>query len=106
MSPGWTIDTHGPGAVADLEWNPPRPGYQLGEAVSHSSFSALITSAGNDLVAVVLQYRLGPFGFLAGNNTAELGVLNAGLLDQVCFGARTANGREMLTCPRLSAPLR
>lgn len=66
MSPGWTIDTHGPGAVADLEWNPPRPGYQLGEAVSHSSFSALITNAGNDLVAVVLQYRLGPFGSLPG----------------------------------------
>ncbi|GAA6026027.1 hypothetical protein JCM8202_002528 [Rhodotorula sphaerocarpa] len=41
-------------------------GYQLGEAVSHSSFSALITNAGNDLVAVVLQYRLGPFGSLPG----------------------------------------
>lgn len=59
-------------------------GYAFGEAVTNSSFADFITNAGNDVVAVALQYRLGAFGFLAGTETSQLGVLNAGLLDQVC----------------------
>lgn len=39
---------------------------------------------------VEIQYRLGPFGFLAGQETADFGALNAGLLDQVSRAARCA----------------
>lgn len=35
----------------------------------------------NGFVSVIIQYRLGPFGFLGGNDVKEDGVLNAGFLD-------------------------
>ncbi|KAL1675613.1 Alpha/Beta hydrolase protein [Schizophyllum commune] len=38
--------------------------------------------AGGEIVVVTIQYRLGVFGFLAGKEVKEDGVLNAGLLDQ------------------------
>lgn len=36
----------------------------------------------NGFVSVIIQYRLGPFGFLGGEDVKEDGVLNAGLIDQ------------------------
>ena len=39
----------------------------------------LIREAGGDVVVVVIQYRLGLFGFLAGQDVKDGGVLNAGL---------------------------
>ncbi|KJA20548.1 hypothetical protein HYPSUDRAFT_68416 [Hypholoma sublateritium FD-334 SS-4] len=42
----------------------------------------LIREAGGNVVVVVIQYRLGLFGFLAGQDVKDGGVLNAGLLDQ------------------------
>ncbi|EAT91291.1 carboxylic ester hydrolase [Parastagonospora nodorum] len=36
----------------------------------------------NGFVSVIIQYRLGAFGFLGGEDVAEAGALNAGLLDQ------------------------
>jgi carboxylesterase type B len=36
----------------------------------------------NGFVSVIIQYRLGAFGFLGGNDVKEDGALNAGLLDQ------------------------
>jgi carboxylesterase type B len=36
----------------------------------------------NGFVSVIIQYRLGAFGFLGGNDVKEDGVLNAGLIDQ------------------------
>ncbi|PFH46612.1 hypothetical protein AMATHDRAFT_154314 [Amanita thiersii Skay4041] len=42
----------------------------------------LIREAGGNIVVVVIQYRLGVFGFLPGTNVKERGDLNAGLLDQ------------------------
>lgn len=36
---------------------------------------------GNSFISVVIQYRLGAFGFLAGDDVKEDGTLNAGLLD-------------------------
>jgi carboxylesterase type B len=36
----------------------------------------------NGFVSVIIQYRLGAFGFLGGEDVKEDGVLNAGLLDQ------------------------
>ena len=35
----------------------------------------------NSFISVVIQYRLGAFGFLAGNNVKATGVPNAGLRD-------------------------
>ncbi|PAV18001.1 alpha beta-hydrolase [Pyrrhoderma noxium] len=42
----------------------------------------LITEAGGGIVVVVIQYRLGVFGFLSGAEVKKNGALNAGLLDQ------------------------
>ncbi|KAG9225193.1 hypothetical protein CCMSSC00406_0007024 [Pleurotus cornucopiae] len=42
----------------------------------------LINGAGKEVVAVVIQYRLGVFGFLSSSKIKDKGVLNAGLLDQ------------------------
>ncbi|KAF8869965.1 alpha beta-hydrolase [Infundibulicybe gibba] len=42
----------------------------------------LIREANGGVVAVIIQYRLGVFGFLPGTKVKEGGALNAGLLDQ------------------------
>ncbi|KAF8879332.1 Alpha/Beta hydrolase protein [Gymnopilus junonius] len=42
----------------------------------------LIRQSGEGVVVVVIQYRLGLFGFLAGQKVRDGGDLNAGLLDQ------------------------
>ncbi|KAJ7589890.1 Alpha/Beta hydrolase protein [Mycena floridula] len=42
----------------------------------------LVHESGNGVIAVVIQYRLGLFGFLPGEAVKKGGVLNAGLLDQ------------------------
>ncbi|VDC00398.1 unnamed protein product [Peniophora sp. CBMAI 1063] len=51
---------------------------------SHMMYPAenLARNAHGGLVVVSVQYRLGPFGFLAGKDVKEGGALNAGLLDQ------------------------
>ncbi|KAK0196594.1 Alpha/Beta hydrolase protein [Armillaria mellea] len=42
----------------------------------------LVRESGNKVIVVVIQYRLGLFGFLAGTSVKVHGALNAGLLDQ------------------------
>ncbi|KZV61545.1 alpha/beta-hydrolase [Peniophora sp. CONT] len=42
----------------------------------------LARNADGELIVVSVQYRVGPFGFLAGRDVKEGGALNAGLLDQ------------------------
>ncbi|TKA53421.1 hypothetical protein B0A53_04407 [Rhodotorula sp. CCFEE 5036] len=64
-----------------LDINAPA-GYVFGAAGRGTDFADFITNAGNNIVVVQLQYRLGPFGFLGGQATKDYGVLNAGLLDQ------------------------
>ncbi|KAK0211203.1 Alpha/Beta hydrolase protein [Desarmillaria ectypa] len=56
-------------------------GYVSGGANGFSG-SNLIRESGGGVVAVVIQYRLGLFGFLAGESVKAHGTLNAGLLDQ------------------------
>ncbi|KAJ3743975.1 Alpha/Beta hydrolase protein [Lentinula detonsa] len=56
-------------------------GYVAGNA-SQFHGSDLLQEANNEVIAVVIQYRLGLFGFLAGKDVQENGDLNAGLLDQ------------------------
>ncbi|KAJ7188745.1 Alpha/Beta hydrolase protein [Mycena filopes] len=56
-------------------------GYVLGSASQYNG-AELVQESNNELVVVVIQYRLGLFGFLAGEQVKEDGALNAGLLDQ------------------------
>lgn len=45
----------------------------------------LIREAGGGVVVVVIQYRLGVFGFLSSSKVKTEGVLNAGLCEFVSF---------------------
>ncbi|TFK73212.1 alpha/beta-hydrolase [Pluteus cervinus] len=56
-------------------------GYMAGNA-SEFNGDDLITDAEGGVVVVIIQYRLGVFGFLPGTQVQEGGDLNAGLLDQ------------------------
>ncbi|KAG0698021.1 Alpha/Beta hydrolase protein [Suillus ampliporus] len=56
-------------------------GYISGAANTYNG-AALILESNHGVITVVLQYRLGLFGFLAGEVVKEGGALNAGLLDQ------------------------
>ncbi|KAJ3828456.1 Alpha/Beta hydrolase protein [Lentinula raphanica] len=56
-------------------------GYIMGGADQYPG-SDLMREADNKIVLVIIQYRLGLFGFLAGSKVKENGDLNAGLLDQ------------------------
>jgi carboxylesterase type B len=55
-------------------------GYGAGSG--QQDFTDMLNVNGNSFVAVSVQYRLGPFGFLASSEVAQRGVVNAGLLDQ------------------------
>lgn len=56
-------------------------GYGQGGAPSYDP-SSLINTNDKEFVAVIIQYRLGAFGFLSSNEVRDKGALNAGLLDQ------------------------
>ncbi|KAJ6585113.1 Alpha/Beta hydrolase protein [Mycena capillaripes] len=57
-------------------------GYVLGAGSSFYNGAELVQESNNEVVVVVIQYRLGIFGFLAGQQIKDGGALNAGLLDQ------------------------
>ncbi|KAF8824788.1 hypothetical protein HHX47_DHR7000555 [Lentinula edodes] len=69
--------------VQQADTEPPEcvQGYAGGNGSMYHG-SDLLQQANNEVVAVIIQYRLGLFGFLAGKNVKENGDLNAGLLDQ------------------------
>ncbi|KAJ7848812.1 alpha beta-hydrolase [Mycena olivaceomarginata] len=56
-------------------------GYTGGQAAGYNG-EDIIRQSNNGIVVVVIQYRLGLFGFLAGSEVKKDGDLNAGLLDQ------------------------
>ncbi|KAJ7134870.1 Alpha/Beta hydrolase protein [Mycena epipterygia] len=56
-------------------------GYILGSASDYNG-AELVQESNGEVVVVVIQYRLGLFGFLAGQQVKDGGALNAGLLDQ------------------------
>ncbi|EIW84339.1 alpha beta-hydrolase [Coniophora puteana RWD-64-598 SS2] len=56
-------------------------GYEAGYAAEFPGNDLLIDSD-NQMVVVVMQYRLGVFGFLSSNEIKAGGAVNAGLLDQ------------------------
>ncbi|CAE6416958.1 unnamed protein product [Rhizoctonia solani] len=55
-------------------------GYFAGYAASYDP-TTMIQASNNSFVAVVIQYRLGMFGFLPGSEIKKNGTLNVGLLD-------------------------
>lgn len=55
-------------------------GYYGGYAALYDP-TAMIQASNNSFVAVIIQYRLGMFGFLPGAEVKNNGTLNAGLLD-------------------------
>ncbi|KAG9185806.1 hypothetical protein G6011_07137 [Alternaria panax] len=55
-------------------------GYGAGNG--RQDFTDMLTTVGNNFVVVSIQYRLGPFGFLASDEVVRKGIANAGLLDQ------------------------
>ncbi|KAJ7258056.1 Alpha/Beta hydrolase protein [Mycena haematopus] len=56
-------------------------GYVIGSASEYNG-AELVEASNNEVVVVVIQYRLGMFGFLAGQEVKDGGANNAGLLDQ------------------------
>ncbi|KAJ7695905.1 Alpha/Beta hydrolase protein [Mycena rosella] len=56
-------------------------GYVLGGATGFNGVQ-LLQEANNEAVVVIIQHRLGLFGFLAGQQVKDGGALNVGLLDQ------------------------
>ncbi|KAJ7442601.1 Alpha/Beta hydrolase protein [Mycena latifolia] len=56
-------------------------GYAFGAASDYNG-AELVQESNREIVVVVIQYRLGLFGFLAGQQVKDGGALNAGLLDQ------------------------
>ncbi|KAJ3754100.1 Alpha/Beta hydrolase protein [Lentinula raphanica] len=56
-------------------------GYIEGNAASFTG-SDVMREAHNEIILVIIQYRLGIFGFLPGSEVKKNGDLNAGLLDQ------------------------
>ncbi|KAF7365208.1 Carboxylic ester hydrolase [Mycena venus] len=55
--------------------------YAFGSGSEYNG-AELVQESNNEIVVVVIQYRLGLFGFLAGQQMEDGGALNAGLLDQ------------------------
>ncbi|KEP54437.1 carboxylesterase [Rhizoctonia solani 123E] len=55
-------------------------GYFAGFAASFDP-TLMLQASNNSFVAVIIQYRLGMFGFLPGSEVKKNGALNAGLLD-------------------------
>lgn len=51
----------------------------------------LLRESNDNVIAVVVQYRLGLFGFLAGEQVKEHGALNAGLCSWASSGWCTLN---------------
>ncbi|KAJ6615854.1 Alpha/Beta hydrolase protein [Mycena sp. CBHHK59/15] len=56
-------------------------GYLAGQASAYNG-EDLIRQSNRGIVVVIIQYRLGVFGFLPGAEVKKNGALNAGLLDQ------------------------
>ncbi|KAJ6548210.1 Alpha/Beta hydrolase protein [Mycena vulgaris] len=56
-------------------------GFESGRSIKYPPEDIILASA-EPLVFATFEYRLGPFGFLAGTPVHDNGMLNAGLLDQ------------------------
>ncbi|PFH46775.1 hypothetical protein AMATHDRAFT_50801 [Amanita thiersii Skay4041] len=83
------LDVYTTGTLKSTHTSNPMPvivwfhggGYVSGSAAGYNG-DDLISDARGKVVVVVIQYRLGVFGFLPGTKVKKEGELNAGLLDQ------------------------
>jgi len=57
-------------------------GYVFESIGSQNPAQSFVHNSNGALISVEMQYRLGPFGYLPGNEVAKDGTLNAGMLDQ------------------------
>ncbi|KAL8724491.1 MAG: hypothetical protein Q9166_007925 [cf. Caloplaca sp. 2 TL-2023] len=55
-------------------------GYRVGQG--NQDLSMIINTNNNSFIGVVIQYRLGAFGFMSSDEIHRYGVVNAGILDQ------------------------
>ncbi|PKS08483.1 hypothetical protein jhhlp_004866 [Lomentospora prolificans] len=78
---GTVIISRNPSPKAGRILNKGPKGYTLGTAIDNAG-DALVYQSNGSMIYVAVQYRLGPWGFLAGDHVAEDGTPNAGLLDQ------------------------
>ncbi|TFK95311.1 Alpha/Beta hydrolase protein [Pterulicium gracile] len=69
-----------PGALPVVMWFH-GGGYAMGSASMYDG-SLLTKASSNKVITITVQYRLGLFGFLAGEETKKNGQPNAGLMDQ------------------------
>ncbi|KAF8896534.1 Alpha/Beta hydrolase protein [Infundibulicybe gibba] len=81
------LNVYTPGNLTQAAKNLQLGGYMAGSASGFSGTDIfngddLIREANGGVVAVIIQYRLGVFGFLPGAKVKQGGDLNAGLLDQ------------------------
>ncbi|KAI9572480.1 Alpha/Beta hydrolase protein [Boletus coccyginus] len=78
--PGTTVNPVSSGGLPVVVWI--HGGGYVGLSGSSYDGSNLVFQSQNSVITVVIQYRLGLFGFLAGAKVKSGGALNAGLLDQ------------------------
>ncbi|KAF8554980.1 alpha/beta-hydrolase [Imleria badia] len=78
--PGTTVNSVSSGGLPVVVWI--HGGGYVGLSGSSYDGSNLVFQSQNNVIAVVIQYRLGVFGFLPGAEVKSGGALNAGLLDQ------------------------
>jgi carboxylesterase type B len=64
----------------------PISGGYVGGSASQYPGNDILREAGGGVVLVVIQYRLGLFGFLPGQKVKDGGVLNAGLRKLNSYG--------------------
>ncbi|KAF8451113.1 Alpha/Beta hydrolase protein [Boletus edulis BED1] len=78
--PGSTVNAVSSGGLPVVFWI--HGGGYAGGSASGYDGSSLVFQSQNSAIVVVIQYRLGLFGFLPGAAVKSGGALNAGLLDQ------------------------
>ncbi|KAH7888188.1 Alpha/Beta hydrolase protein [Phlebopus sp. FC_14] len=78
--PGDQILPHTFGGLPVIVWI--HGGGYVGGAASMYNGADLIVDSNHGVIVVIIQYRLGLFGFLPGEAVKQGGALNAGLLDQ------------------------
>ncbi|KIJ61014.1 hypothetical protein HYDPIDRAFT_116533 [Hydnomerulius pinastri MD-312] len=79
-TPGDTVTDAASGGLPVVVWI--HGGGYIAGAASSFNGADLIMDSDHGVIVVLIQYRLGLFGFLSGEAVKESGALNAGLLDQ------------------------
>ncbi|TKA26870.1 hypothetical protein B0A50_04316 [Salinomyces thailandicus] len=76
------LSVYSPAGASDLPVLALVHGGGYGSGAGTEDVSTIANINDNGFVSVVMQYRLGAFGFLSSDEVRQFGVVNAGLLDQ------------------------